>query len=267
VVIDFHTHVFPQKIVEKAMAALSHKAGNAVPFIKGTIENHIVNMKKYGIDKSVVLNIATNPKQQTNVNNFAAEINSDNIIAFGSVHPDAPDAVEELYRIKELGLKGIKFHPDYQEFFVDDPKMAPIYETAAKLGFIVTFHSGVDIQYFEPVHCTPQRLKEVLPIFKQSCGKVVAAHMGGYLLWYDVEKYLVGTDIYFDTAYSYSRMPNMHAKRIIENHGADKILFGSDLPWSGVHLEKRFIESMDLSVRDNEKIMFKNALNLLNIGG
>jgi len=266
-IIDFHTHVFPQKIVNKAMTALSHNAGNAVPFIEGTIDSLFENMKKYNIDKSVVLNIATNPKQQTNVNDFAAEINSDTIIAFGSVHPFAPDSVEELYRIKELGLKGIKLHPEYQDFFVDDPKLAPVYETAAKLGLIVTFHSGVDIQYFDPVHCTPQRLKEVLPIFKSNGGKVVAAHMGGYMMWYDVEKYLVGTDVYFDTAYLYSRMPNMHAKRIIENHGADKILFGSDLPWSGVHLEKRFIESMDLSDRDNDNIMFKNAQNLLNIGG
>lgn len=266
-VIDFHTHVFPQKIVEKAIAALSHNAGNAVPFIEGTIESHIENMKKYGVDKSVVLNIATNPKQQTNVNNFAAEINSEKIISFGSVHPDAPDAIEELYRIKELGLKGIKFQPEYQDFFVDDPKMTKIYETASKLGYVVVFHSGVDIQYFDPIHCTPQRLKDVLSVFKSNGGKVVAAHMGGYMMWYDVEKYLVGEDVYFDTSYSYSRMPNMHAKRIIENHGVDKILFGSDLPWSGVHFEKRFIESMEFPCETYEKIMYRNAQNLLKIGG
>lgn len=264
-IIDFHSHVFPEKIVKKAMEVLSRNAGNAIPFVDGTVQGLLQNMKQYGIDKSVVLNIATNPKQQTNVNNFAARIQSDKIISFGSVHPDAEDAVEELHRIKELGLKGIKLHPEYQNFYVDDPKMVKIYETCAKLGFIVTFHAGIDIQYFEPVHCTPARLKQVLPIFTSIGGKVVAAHMGGFMLWYEVEEHLVGQDVYIDTSYSYSRMPIQWAKRIVTNHGVDRFLFGSDLPWSGVHLEKRFIEALDLSPQEQEQIFYKNACRILNI--
>lgn len=264
-VIDFHSHVFPEKIVKKAMEVLSRNAGNAVPFIDGTVQGLLRNMEQYGIDKSVVLNIATNPKQQANVNDFAAGIHSDKLIAFGSVHPDAVDAVEELYRIKSMGLQGIKLHPEYQNFYVDDPKMTRIYETCAKLGLIVTFHAGIDIQYFEPVHCTPQRLRQVLPVFSGSQGKVVAAHMGGFMLWYDVEKYLVGQNVYMDTGYCYSRMPVQWAKRIIQNHGADKFLFGSDLPWSGVHLERRFVEALELPAEEQEKIMGKNACRILNI--
>lgn len=262
-IIDFHTHVFPEKIAEKAMDKLCKSAGNAEPFIDGTTAGLFAHMEKHGINKSVVLNIATNKGQQKNVNDFANAINSERLIAFGSVHPDAENAVEELHRIKEMGLKGIKLHPDYQGFFVDDDRLFPIYETVDKLGLILTFHAGVDIQYFEPVHCTPERLMNILPLFKNT--SVIAAHMGGYMRWYEVEEFLVGKDVYFDTSYSYMRLPGPHAKRIIVNHGADKILFGSDLPWSGSHNEKRFVESMDLERQDTNAILSGNAVRLLGL--
>lgn len=262
-VIDFHTHVFPEKIVGKAMSVLSRNAGNAEPYIEGTAASLISYMDAHGIDRSVVLNIATNPGQQASVNRFAAEIDGGRLISFGSVHPDAPDALEELRRIKERGLKGIKLHPDYQDFFVDDPRVFPIYETAASLGLITVFHAGVDIGYFEPVHCTPERLRRVLPVF--GGGRVVAAHMGGMMLWNEVERHLVGQDIYFDTAYCYTRMPSGHAKRIVKNHGADRILFGSDLPWSGAYGEKRFVESLDLPEKEQAKILGGNAARLLGL--
>lgn len=105
-IIDFHTHAFPDKIVDKAMRTLSRNAGNALPFTDGRAGDIVRYMDENGLDKSVVLNIATNPRQQRSVNDFAASIDGDRLIAFGSVHPDAPDALEELHRIKELGLRG-----------------------------------------------------------------------------------------------------------------------------------------------------------------
>lgn len=262
-IIDFHTHIFPENLIDRAMEVLIKNSGNIAPQIRATVSGLTGYMDQHGLDRSVVLNIATNPKQQTNVNNFAAQINSERIIAFGSVYPKAENAIDELYRIKELGLKGIKFHPDYQDFYVDDPSVAKIYETAAALGLIVVFHAGVDIMYYEPVRCTPKRLAAALPAFKG--GTVVAAHLGGYLQLYEVEEHLVGKRIYLDTSFSYSRVPSPHANRIIKSHGADKILFGSDMPWSGSHLEKRFIESMELDPEEYHAIMYKNAASILKL--
>lgn len=261
--IDFHTHAFPEKIVERAMQVLIKNSGNIKPFTDGTASGIIKHLDENGFDKAVVLNIATNPRQQQSVNNFAAAINGERLIAFGSVHPDADDRIEELYRIKELGLKGIKLHPEYQGFYVDDEKLLPVYETADKLGLIVSFHAGVDIEYFEPVHNTPERMARVLSAFPN--GRVVAAHMGGWQLWHDVERHLVGKKLYLDTAFSYSSMPSPHAKRIIRNHGVDKILFGTDLPWSSQGNEKRFIESMDLTNEEKTALMGGNAQRLLGI--
>lgn len=260
-IIDFHAHAFPERIAEKAMSVLSKNAGNAVPFSDGTLSSLMNYTHKSGVDKAVVLNIATNPRQQKSVNDFAIESNGGDVISFGSVHPDAPDALEELERIKAAGLKGIKLHPDYQEFFVDDERVYPVYNKAAELGLITVFHSGVDIEFFEPVHNTPERLARALPAFEG--GAVVAAHMGGYIMWHEVERHLVGKDIYFDTSYAYSRMPHQQAKRMIQNHGADRFLFGSDMPWSGTDLELRFVRALDLSEEELGKVLGGNALHLL----
>ena len=262
-VIDFHTHCFPDRIVARAMASLVRNSGIINPYIDGSLADLRRYMKQFGIDRSVVLNIATNPAQQKNVNDFAIEANAADTIMFGSVHPAAPDAMEELYRIRENGLLGIKLHPDYQDFFVDDPAVFPIYETAAKLGLITVFHAGQDCGIFEPVHCTPERLAKALPAF--GGGKVVAAHFGGYLLWYEVEEQLVGKELYFDTSYCCGRIPKGQAQRIIQNHGADKILMGSDLPWSGTENEMGFLRALGLSEKEEAAVMGGNAARLLGI--
>lgn len=263
-IIDMHTHCFPEKIAERALNQLSHCSGNVKPFHSGTAESLAENIKRSGADKAVVLNIATNPKQQKNVNDFAISLlDYDNLISFGSIHPDSTDALSELVRLKEAGIKGIKFHPDYQNFFVDEERMFPLYERAADLGFITVFHSGIDIGYPEPVHCTPERLKNALPVFEGA--PVIAAHFGGWWMWKDVLKHLAGENLYFDTSCSYGRMPTPFAKKIIENHGADKILFGSDMPWSSTGNEIDFIKSLDLSEEDERKILGENAETLLNL--
>ena len=188
----------------------------------------------------------------------------DDVVSFGSVHPDADDAIDELYRIKEAGLKGIKLHPDYQNFFVDDDRMFRIYETVNKLGLLLTFHAGVDIGVPDPVHCTPQRLKNILPMFDNT--NIIAAHFGGYLLWDEVEEILVGEkNLYIDTSFCHTRMPPLWAKRIIEKHGADKILLGSDLPWSAPDKEMEFIKSLGLSDDVLADIFGNNAARLLGL--
>ena len=260
--IDFHTHAFAPRIAEKALANLRHNSGNIEPVYDGTADGLRRYCRKYGIDHAVVMNIATNPTQQHNVNNFAIEQNRDGLISFGSVHPDAPDAIEELHRIAQAGLKGIKLHPDYQNFFVDEERLLPIYETAGKLGLIVCFHSGIDIGFYDPVHCTPQRLSRVLDAFSSP---VIAAHMGAYQQWYDVEEYLVGKPLYFDTAFCYACMPRGHAQKILRAHGADRILLGSDMPWSATVHQIAFVRSLDLTAADEAAVLGGNAARLLSL--
>lgn len=263
-IIDFHTHIFPEKIANLALPRLSKFSGGMTPCGKATADSQIEIMNRDNVDKAVFLNIATNAHQQKSVNDFAVSlIDSDRLIPFGSVHPDSPDALNELERLKNAGIKGVKLHPDYQGFYVDDDKMLPIYEKISKLGLITVFHAGVDIGFPDPVRCTPERLKRILSAFGNT--PVVAAHLGGYLMYEDVVKYLCDTDIYFDTSFSYSTVPPDYTKNIIKSHGADKILFGTDMPWSSPENELNYIKSLDLNNEELDLILYKNAKKLLNI--
>ncbi len=262
-IIDFHTHCFPEKIAQRAISGLEFSSGGVIPNTDGTLESLMSKMNSDGVDISVVLHIATNERQQHSVNNFAAEIQSDRIISFGSVYPDAPDALEELSRIKELGLKGVKFHPEFQNFYVDDEKMKPIYEKISELGLITLFHAGMDVGYRPPYHCTAERLERALSWFSTP---VVAAHLGGLDESRDVIKHLCGKEnLYLDTAYSYGIVPKPVLFDIIEAHGVDKILFGSDCPWHRPDWEKRMIDSLEITEDEKNKIYYKNAKTLLKL--
>lgn len=263
--IDFHTHTFPERIAGATIKALSASAG-VRPLYDGTPDGLRQYARASGVDLCVVLNIATNEKQQRAVNDFAASINNtDGLAAFGSVYPHAGSVFAELDYIQSLGLKGVKLHPDYQHFFVDDEDMYPVYRHIARLGLITVFHAGTDIGYPEPVHCTPERLARALNCFGGA--PVVAAHLGGYMCWDDTERYLVGRELFLDTAYTFGRIPYPQAKRIIRQHGARRILFGSDAPWSGMGDEAHSIAAMDeLSDEEKEWILGGNAAQLLGMG-
>jgi len=262
--IDFHTHCFPDRLAGKAMPKLSYVAGNLLPDCDGTAGGLVESMRKCGVSHSVLLSIATTAHQQKSVNDFAAQLSGkDGIIAFGSVFPFAPDAFEELERIASMGLKGIKLHPEYQEFFVDDERLRPLYKKISSLGLITSFHAGQDYGYAPPYHAAPERLKKALSWFDSP---VVAAHWGGLGFAQEVLDNLCGMEnLWFDTSFGYGTGPRPLYQRIIEKHGAKKMLFGSDSPWHSPKLELNLLDSLELSADERADICYKNACGLLNI--
>lgn len=261
--IDFHTHCFPDAIAGKAIPKLSNAAGGLIPCTDGTLSGLRKSMKECGVDISVVMNIATNPEQMQKVNNFAASINNrEDIFSFGSVFPFAPDALDELERIKELGLAGVKLHPEYQRFSVDDTRLFPIYRKISELGLITLFHAGVDYGFPPPYGATPDKLAVALREFSSP---VIAAHWGGVCSGEEVLHHLCGKDIYFDLSFGYGTMPKYLAEKIVEKHGTERLLFASDTPWHSPALELSLIGSLGLSESDTEKIRSGNAKKLLGI--
>ena len=262
-IIDMHTHCFPDPLAEKAMPMLALRSGNPCPAFDGTASGLKESVLSGGADRAAVLNIATNAHQQKKVNDFAASINNrSGICAFGSVFPDAPDALYELERIKSLGLKGVKLHPEYQQFYADDEKMKPLYKKISELGLITVFHAGQDYGYPAPFHCMPDNLANALKWFNSP---VVAAHFGGLGCSYEVLEKLCGLDVYFDTACCCGRIPRDAALKIVEKHTSKKILFGTDCPWSNASIEMRLIDSLGLSEYEKNDICFSNAQKLLGI--
>ncbi len=190
-VIDFHTHCFPDKISQKTIEKLSFVSGGLIPQTDGTKASLLQLMKKDGVDKSVVLSIATNANQQRNVNDFAISLKSEELIPFGSVFPFSEDWEEELERLKDNGIKGIKMHPDYQQFFVDDERLFPIYKKIEKLEFVLIFHAGEDFGFPPPYHAIPERLKKVVEFIETP---VVCAHWGSLSMGEEVLKNLCKRD-------------------------------------------------------------------------
>lgn len=261
--IDFHAHAFPEKIAARAVEKLHYDAGGLKPQTDGTVQGLKTEMAAEGVDLSVVLSIATNPTQQSKVNDFAIELNRDPaFFAFGSVHPDAPDSLDELERIHEAGLKGIKLHPEYQGFYADDEKMKPIYRKISQLGLITLFHAGQDIGFPPPYHGTPRHL---LGALKWLDTPVVAAHWGGMNTYQEVIESLCGREIYFDLSFGYGVVPKPLAQRIVDKHTPDRLLFGSDMPWHRPAWEKRLIDTLDLTQDQRDKIFFRNAQTLLGL--
>ena len=266
--IDFHTHAFPEKIAEKAIRKLEEGMLKAQGELilpattNGTLSRLIETMDECGIDISVVMPIATTPSQHRTINNFAAEITDNKrIISFGSLHPMQDDWAETLCYIAEEGRKGIKLHPEFQDFFVDEPIVFDIVKKAKELGLYVLFHCGADLGFQPPVKCTPERLRKVI----DKCGgeNIIAAHLGGFKMWDDVKTYLAGTPIFMDTSITSGFLENDLMKEIITIHGADKLLFGSDSPWQTPKQALEKLMSLSLSEEETMLITHKNAERIL----
>ena len=266
-VIDFHTHAFPDKIAERALKSLMDGAVRAsgtvlTPSTDGTVSGLIKAINESSIDRCVVLPIATNEKQHKSINSFAKSIICDKVFSFASLHPMQDDWEDTLKEIANEGFKGIKLHPEFQDFFIDSKSGIRLLALAEQLGLYTVIHAGRDAGFLPPTHATPKRIANVLKVIKGD--KLICAHLGGWLMWDEVEKYLVSTPVMFDTAYIAGGISKEQAKRIIRSHGADKVLFGSDAPWQHPKTTLDFIESLGLNEDELEKIKYKNALKIIN---
>ena len=257
--IDFHTHVFPDKLAPHAMESLSQKAG-LQPLTDGTLSFTERLMRAQGADDFVALNIATTPHSEKKVNDFAIATNAAHP-AFGSVHPLSENALAELGRLAAAGVKGVKFHHEYQNFFADDERAFPLYEKIEELGLVAVFHGGADPGFAPPWKATPERCARVIGAFPRM--KLVVAHLGGLLMADDALTFLKNTPVYIDTAYMAGAYEPQTAERVIKEFGAERVLFGSDCPWDTPEHTFRFLQKLHLSGEETDLIAYKNACRLL----
>lgn len=261
-IIDFHTHMFPDKIARGTLEFLE-KACKTKPYTDGTCRGLLASADYADVDISVALPVVTKPSQFSSVNEFASGYQEGKIISFGGIHPEADDYKAQLRQIRDMGLKGIKLHPDYQDMYFNDIRYKRIVSYASELNLIVSVHAGVDPKCPQDVHCTPEMAKEMLDQVQPS--RLVLAHFGGNKMWDDVEDFLIGRDVYLDTAVVLDTMDEEQFIRMVRNHGADRVLFATDSPWRG---QKEFVERMrEIPLTEEEKaqIFSGTAKNLLGI--
>lgn len=262
-IIDFHTHSFPDKIAAKTIAVLAEKGG-VKPYRCGTLSSLKESMKNSGVDYSVVLPVATAPRQVESINRLAAEENGrDGIIYAGGIHPDCENITETLNGIKAAGLFGIKIHPDYQGAYFDDPHYVTIMGEAAKRGLITVTHAGLDVGYPDDIHCTPDMVLRVLDKLSGIIdNKLVLAHLGDYRMTDEVIEKLAGKPLYFDVSFALSADPK-RAEEMIRKIGTDRVLFATDSPWADQKTFVDIFKSMNFSPEELEKMLHINAERLI----
>ncbi|WP_302626711.1 amidohydrolase family protein [uncultured Eubacterium sp.] len=273
-IIDIHTHTFPDKIADSAIAHMEKDIVKGQGFeVKcariPTLEGLSDSTKKAGIDLSVVCPVATNTRQPEKINRLSAELNESmdetKVFHFGAVHPDCENYKEIIDDIVAMELKGIKLHPDYQNTFFDDEKYIRIVDYAANKGLGIIVHAGEDVGLPDTIHCTPDM---VLNLWKHiQPDKLILAHMGGWRLWDEVEEKIIGLPVYLDTAVVLNRLfpvklENEQFQRMVKNHGADKILYGTDSPWYNQMQALEDFENSGLSKDNKELILGENANKL-----
>lgn len=264
-IIDFHTHVFPAALAPRAIKTL---IDNAAPTIAmknhtdGTLDGLTESMRRNGISRSVTLGVATKPSQTHTINTGCAENTRAEIIPFGTLHPDMESFDAEIDFLTASGIRGIKLHPEYQFTYIDDPKMYPAYEKLAASGRIVLFHAGKDPGPFTNDHALPPAIRKVRENFPSL--KMIAAHMGGWMVWDEVEEVLAGLDLFFDTSAVCRLLPPEQFVRMCRKHGCEKILFGSDSPWYDQGESVEWIKHSGLNDTEIEAVFCGNAKRLLN---
>jgi uncharacterized protein len=262
-IIDFHAHAFPDELASRAMKKLLAESPGVSAFLDGTIKSLTESMKRIGISKSVICCIATAPEQFTPILSWCKKVQSDHLIMFPSIHPADINWKERITLIKEAGFKGIKMHPYYQNYFLDEERMLPIYEQLEQNGLMVVAHTGYDIAFPNDDRASCCRILRVAEMFPRL--KFVATHLGAWQQWDDVEKILAGKHIYMELSWSLEYLTAEQAKRIILAHPVDCVLFGTDSPWTDQGKTVSLFKNLNLPDDLELKILRNNASALLRL--
>jgi uncharacterized protein len=259
--IDFHTHAFPDFLAARAVRAIADSAVMQHPHLDGTIAGLLRSMDRAGIELSVVASIATAEKQVASILKWSREIASDRIVPFPSVYPFSPDAPDQVRRVADAGLKGIKLHPLYQNFDPLDDRVFPIYQAVADAGLILLFHSGNDLAFLGDHRCLPSRMiqiKQRVPALK-----IVLAHLGGFWQYTDFDRHVLGTDAYVELSLAIPDEPSAAFTHMVRDHTPGRVMFGTDSPWSD---QKTEIEKLTRAIDDRkllEAVLWTNPARLL----
>lgn len=266
-IIDSHCHIFPDKIARKATDSIDSfyqisESGviNGCGFV-GTAKALINQCNDVGVEKCLVTSVATTPHHAQSINSFIAsevELFPDRFIGFGSLHPESESLEYDADHLIELGLKGVKLHPDIQNFKVDDPKVIRIFEICNQKGLPVLLHTG-DSRFD---NSNPNRVEKILKMFPDLT--IIGAHLGGWSVWQEAAKKLSKFEnFYVDTCSSFYALKREDAKKIIETYGTKKVIFGTDFPMWKQKEELDYLFSLGFNDEELQDILYNNLSKIL----
>jgi predicted TIM-barrel fold metal-dependent hydrolase len=267
-ILDFHTHIYPEWVAAKILPAAKRKLKVEVPG-SGAPEDLRRMMQAAGIAGSVLLPLAKGREDVSSLNDWILSVSRENreLTAFGAVHPFMPNLEAELDRLAARGVKGVKMMPLLQEVYPDDPRCGRLFEALIEKKMILVAHAGRDPLDRPEVFGTPDRFARTIECYPEL--RLVLAHLGGLRMWDDVRRYLLsaGENVYFDTAYVSFYMGPEEMGELIRDIGPQRVIFGSDYPWEEPGRAAEIIRGLGLSATEEQAVLGKNAAMLLNTTG
>ena len=282
-IIDIHTHTFPDAIAARAVDKLKHNS-HTEPVLDGTALSLSASAKAAGVDLAVLQPVATSPAQVREINDGAIGTNRTSSVtrlaSFGCMHPAFDTPEQECARLAEAGVKGIKLHPVYQLTDMDDPSYVRVLRAAADCGLLVLIHAGIDVGFLERTYSDVEKIARALD--SVSDGRYILAHMGGWRQWDEAQALFAGREnVWLDTSFSLgdmtplgdgfyethslSRLSQERFLQMADAFGAEKLLFGTDSPWEGQAAEIAKIRALPLKEEEKAAILGGNAKALLGL--
>lgn len=258
--IDFHTHAFPDAIADKALATLQGSSG-VKAFLDGRVSTLLTSMDKAGIEKSLVCSIATKPSQFEPILQWSKTIRSERILPLLSVHPDDSEYAEKIRIVKGEGFKGLKFHPFYQEFDLDEDRMLRMYEILCRENLLAVMHTGYDISFPLIRRADPAKIVKVYERFPDL--KLITTHLGSWMQWQEVASILAGKPAYMEISFSLEYLDREPIREIFLKHPREYILFGTDSPWTDQERTLELFRGLQLGDETERLILRDNAVRLL----
>ena len=258
-IIDVHAHIYPDAIAQRAADSIG-VFYELNMHLSGTVHELLDHGRAAGISRFMVHSAAVTPGRVRSVNDYlisAVQEHADAFIGFGTMHPDYEDVAGELDRIKAAGLKGVKLHPDFQHFCLDDEKAVAMFQAMAERNMPGMIHTG-DYRYD---YSHPRRLVKILEMFPKL--EVIGAHFGGWSLFGEAYELLKNRSCWVDLSSSRQFMSEAEFLKYIDLYGADRVLYGSDFPLWDPKEEAEFFLRLPLAEDAREKIAWKNAEKIM----
>ena len=259
-IFDIHTHVYPDEIAQKATDSVKNFYNIGGANMDGTTSMLLERGKAAGISRFLILPVAIRPERAAGINDFILQQTKlhPEFVGFGTVHAGMENLTDEVHRIMDMGLRGIKMHPDSQRFHIDDPRLYPMYE-AIEGRIPVMLHMG-DHRYD---YSHPVKLRKILDQFPRL--QAVAAHFGGYSMYQEAYDLLRDTSCILDISSSMMFMEDGEPEKYINLYGAERMAYGTDYPlWDPVKEVERFLQ-LKLKPEQMEQIAWKTAYRFLKL--
>ncbi len=259
-IFDIHTHVYPDEIAQKATDSVKTFYNIGGAGMDGTTSMLLQRGKAAGISRFLILPVAIRPDRVEGINDFILQQTTlhPELVGFGTVHAGMENLTDEVHRIMDMGLRGIKMHPDSQRFHIDDPRLYPMYE-AIEGRIPVMLHMG-DHRYD---YSHPVKLRKILGQFPRL--QAVAAHFGGYSMYQQAYELLKDTNCILDISSSLMFMEDGEPEKYINLYGAERMAYGTDYPlWDPVQEVERFLQ-LKLKPEQLEQIAWKTAYRFLKL--